>query len=144
MKGWAGWIPRSEAENSKFQVLVLCPSDYSTAMCKDRCDGLVDLQNRVEEAVSAVKATTTATRNRNKFDVPDEIREMVVEAAKSRDPVRRKLPKKRAHKARSEFEAGRAVLPRGKVIHRPAVTKLWINGRAREDRDEWTEEVRAH
>ena len=24
------------------------------------------------------------------------------------------------------------------------VTKLWINGRANEDRDEWTEEVRAH
>ena len=24
------------------------------------------------------------------------------------------------------------------------VTKLWVNGRASEDRDEWTEEVRAH
>ena len=24
------------------------------------------------------------------------------------------------------------------------VTKLWINGRASEDKDEWTEEVRAH
>ena len=30
------------------------------------------------------------------------------------------------------------------MIHRPVVTKLWINGRASEDRDEWTEEVRAH
>ena len=32
------------------------------------------------------------------------------------------------------------------MIHRPVVTvtKLWVNGRASEDRDEWTEEVRAH
>ena len=45
--------------------------------------------------------------------------------------------------ARGKFEAERAVLPRGKVINRPVVTKLWVNGRASEDRDEWTEEVRA-
>ena len=30
------------------------------------------------------------------------------------------------------------------MTHRLVVTKLWINGRASEDRDEWTEEVRAH
>ena len=28
--------------------------------------------------------------------------------------------------------------------HRRVVTKLWVNGRASEDRDEWTEEVRDH
>ena len=83
-------------------------------------------------------------RRRNKFTVPDEIREMVVEAAKCRDPVRRKLLRKRARKARREFDAGRAALPGGKVIHRPVVTKFWNSGRASEDRDEWTEEVRAH
>ena len=33
------------------------------------------------------------------------------------------------------------MLPRGKVINRLVVTKLWVNGRASEDRDEWTEEV---
>ena len=74
----------------------------------------------------------TASRNRNKFCVPDESRDMASEAAKCRNPV-----------ARSEFEAGRAVLRRKKVIHRPMVTKLWVYGRASEDRDEWTEEVRA-
>ena len=52
--------------------------------------------------------------------------------------------RKVVRKARREFEAGRAVLPREKVINRPVVTKLWVNGRASEDRDEWTEEVRAH
>ena len=36
------------------------------------------------------------------------------------------------------------MLPRGKVINRPVVTKLWVNGRANKDRDEWTEELRAH
>ena len=35
------------------------------------------------------------------------------------------------------------MLPRRKVINRPVVT-LWVNGRASEDRDEWTEELRAH
>ena len=58
--------------------------------------------------------------------------------------MRRKLLRKRARKARREFEADRAVLPGGTVIHRPVVTKLWINGRDGEDRDEWTEDVRAH
>ena len=29
------------------------------------------------------------------------------------------------------------------MIPRQVVTKFWINGRASEDRDEWTEEVRA-
>ena len=43
---------------------------------------------------------------------------------------------KMAREARRELEAGRAVLPTKKVINRPAVTKLWVNGRASEDRDE--------
>ena len=30
------------------------------------------------------------------------------------------------------------------MVNRPVITKLWVNGRASEDRDEWTEEVRAH
>ena len=59
-------------------------------------------------------------------------------------PVRKKELRNIARKARREFEAGRDVLPREKVVHRPVVTKLWINGRASEERDEWTEEVRAH
>ena len=29
-------------------------------------------------------------------------------------------------------------------MQRPAETKLWVNGRASEDRDEWAEEVRTH
>ena len=76
--------------------------------------------------------------------MPDDIREVAADAATCRDPVRRKLLRKRARKARREFEAGRAVPPGGEVIHRPVVTKLWINGRASDHRDEWTEEVRAH
>ena len=36
------------------------------------------------------------------------------------------------------------MLPRGKVVNRLVVTKLWVNSRASEDRNEWTEEVRAH
>ena len=57
--------------------------------------------------------------------------------------MRRRHLRKIAQKARREFEAGKAVLPRGQVINRPVVTKLWVNGRVSEDRDEQTEEVRA-
>ena len=41
-----------------------------------------------------------------------------------------------AQKARREFEAEKAVLPRGKVSNRHVVTKLWVNGRASEDRNQ--------
>ena len=58
------------------------------------------------------------------------------EAAKCRDPVRRKLLRKRARKAHREFDVGRAALPRGEVIHRPVVTKLRIGGRACEGKSQ--------
>ena len=144
VRGWAGWIPRSEVEKSKFQELVLCPSEGRAEIREEEHDGLAVLQDRLEKAAAAIKATTTALQNENKFAVPDEIREMGGEAAKCRDLVRRKLLRKSARKARRVFEAGTAVLPGGKVIHRPVVTKLWINGRASEDRVECTEQVRAH
>ena len=102
------------------------------------------LQDTQEKAVAAINSTTTALRNKKKFTVLDEIREMAAEAAKCRDLVTRKLLQKNARKARREFEAGRATLTRGKVIDRPVVTKLWSNGRASEERDEWPEEVTAH
>ena len=100
----------------------------------------VALQARLEEAAAAVKATTTAVRNRNKFTVPDEIREMAGTGGKMQGPSETEV----AAEARREFEAGRAVLPGGKVIHRQVVTKLWINGHASEEKDESAEEVRAH
>ena len=40
VKGWAGWIPRSAAEKSKFQELILSSSGDNTDICKDGCDGL--------------------------------------------------------------------------------------------------------
>lgn len=58
--------------------------------------------------------------------------------------MRRRHCRKIAQKARRKFEAGKAVLSRGKVINRLVVTKIWVNGRASAHRDEWTEEVRAH
>ena len=94
---------------------------------------------RDSTAAAVVNTTTTAVR-KNKRMVPDE-REMAAEAAKCRDPVRRKSLRKRARKAQRAFVAGRAVLPRSKVVQRPVVTKFWVSGRASEDRDEWTEEV---
>ena len=70
--------------------------------------------------------------------------EMASDAAKCRNPVRRRHLRKIARKVRREFDAERAVLPMGKVINRPVVAKLWVNERASEDGDEWAGEVRAH
>ena len=109
-----------------------------------KVDGLEALQSRLQQAVGQVKATTMVSRNRKKFAVPDEIREMAALAARCRDPVRRNVSRKKAQKARREFEAKVGALPRGKIIRRPMVTKLWVNGRATEDREEWKEEVKMH
>ena len=93
------------------------------------------LHDRLVGAAAEAKATMTSSRNRNKFCVPEEIKKMALEEKQLR---------KIARKARRDFEAVRDLLPREKVITRSVVTKLWVNGRASEDRDEWTEEVRSH
>ena len=52
--------------------------------------------------------------------------------------------RKKAQKARREFDARMGALPRGKVVKKPVVTKLWVNGTATQDREEWCEAVRLH
>ena len=52
VKGWAGWIPRSEDERSKFQELVLCSSEGRARTREDGDHGLAALQERLEEADS--------------------------------------------------------------------------------------------
>ena len=59
---------------------------------------------------------------------------MASDAAECWNLVKKKQLRMIARKARRDFEAGRAVLPREKMIQRPVVTKLWVNGRASEDR----------
>ena len=126
----------------------LC-SDLEVPVMKSPCAKLkmekdwVHLHDWLVTAASEIKATTTSSRNRKKFCVPEEIRRLACDAAKCRDTVRRRRLRKIAMRARREFEAGKAVLRRGKVINRPVVTKFWGNGRASEDRDE-RREVRAH
>ena len=84
VKGWAGWTPASEAEKAKFQELVLCPrSDHGEAAVRDAEDGEVG-------AAAEIQATTTSSRNINKFCVPGEIRKMASDAAKCQNPVRKK------------------------------------------------------
>ena len=63
-----------------------------------------------------VKATTLTSRNKNKFMVPEEIRELASVVAQCRDPVRRRVLRKKAQKARREFDARVEALPRGKVV----------------------------
>ena len=135
-KSWAGWTPVSDVEEKKFQELSLCPDGTRSWIDDVTESGLVALQSRPEGTVAQVKATTTASRNNKKFKVPGEIRKMSTLAAQCRDPVRRKVLRKLAQKARREFDARVGALPRGKIINNPVVTKLWVNGRATEDREE--------
>ena len=79
------------------------------------------LQERLEEAAVTVKATRTATRNKNKFNIPVEIRKMATGAAKCRNLVLRKELRKKARKARREFDGRVGALPRGKTIQSPVV-----------------------
>ena len=69
-KRWTGWTPFSEDEERKFKELCLCP-DGSRSWCDDDAvGGLEALQARVEGAAVEIKATTLASRNKNKYMVP--------------------------------------------------------------------------
>ena len=47
--------------------------------------------------------------------------------------MKRKVLRKKAQEARREFDARVGALPMVKVVKKPVVTKLWVNGRATED-----------
>ena len=68
------------------EELILYSGDGRDGTYDERNDGLVALQERLEDEAAA--------RNKNKFTVPDEIREVAAVAAKCRDPVRRKSLRK--------------------------------------------------
>ena len=59
----------------------------------------------MEGAAVEVKATTLASRNKNMFMVPEQIRKLASLAPQCRDPVKRKVLRKKAQKARREFDA---------------------------------------
>ena len=99
------------------------------------------MQERLEAA--AVQATTTAGRKKKMFMILDELRQMAP-AAKCRNPVLRTVLRKRARRARRDFDARVVALPKGKTVQRPIVQRLWINGKASEERDGWMEEEEAH
>ena len=141
-KGWAGWTPVSEDEERKFQELCLCPDGSRSWLDDDEDGGLEVLQ--LEGAAVVINATTMESRNRNKFMVPDEIREMAGLAAKCRDPARRKVLRKKAQNARREFDARKGALRRGKSRQEARGDEAWFIGRATEDREGWCEEVRLH
>ena len=84
-KGWAVWAPYSEEERQKFKRRVLCFEDSRTWV-----DGGQEVGEWcLEVAAAVVKATKTATRNKNMFKIPAESRELA-KAAKCRIPILRK------------------------------------------------------
>ena len=63
-----GCVLKSEEMIQKFKKQVLCPEDSRSWVDCGQEGELVSLQERLEAA--AIKATTTATWNKNKFGVP--------------------------------------------------------------------------
>ena len=131
VKGWVGWTPVSEGEMAKFQELVLRPRgarDEVALREAEDGEGLVHLHDRLVKAAVRDESYPRPRQGTGKFCVPEEVRQMASNAAKCKDPVRRRRLRKIAQRARREFEACKAVLPRGKVIiNRPVITKLWVN-----------------
>ena len=102
IKRWAGWVPVSETEKAEFQELVPCPRSVhgeGDPRETEEGNGLALLHDRLVGAAAETKATTTSSRNRNKFCVFEEVRQMSSDAAKTRDPVRRRYLRKIARKA---------------------------------------------
>ena len=116
--------PVSQDEKRKFKELCLCP-DGSRSWCDvDAVGGLEAFQASVEGAAVEITAPAMASRNKNMFMVPEEMREMASLAAKCRDLARRRVLRKKAQIARREFDATMGALPRDKVVKKPVVTKL--------------------
>ena len=81
-----GWIPKSEEEDRSFKNLLSARMGLGSGWMMDTKGGLEALQVRLE-AAGEVMGTTTATRNKNKFKILDDIRKMATEAAKCRNPI---------------------------------------------------------
>ena len=116
-KVWAGWTPVSENEERKFQERCLCP-DGSRSCCD---------ANEVQWPGGFAGKTGRCCRGGQGYYV--EIRELSSMAAQCRDPVKRRVLRRKAQKARREFDARVGALPRGKVVKKPVVTKIWVDGR---------------
>ena len=92
---------------------------------------------------AAVKATTTATTNKNTFNIPLVfLGGMVTAGAKCRNPVLEKDLREKTTKV-DENLMPRVNFPGAEDCSEPVVKRLW-NGQASEDREEWMEEVKVH
>ena len=81
----------------------------------------------------------------NKFMVPEEVRVLASSAAQCCDPVKRKVLRKHAQKARREFDLEVGALPRGKIDKEACGDHALGQRRGDpEDREEWCDEVRLH
>ena len=123
-----GWIPKSEEEDRSFKNLLSARMGLGSGWMMNTKEGLEALQVRLE-AAGEVMGTTTATRNKNKFKILDDIRKMATEAAKFRIPIWEKH-----EKLDGNLVSVRMQCPTGKIVQRLVVKKLWIAGRAGEDR----------
>ena len=92
----------------KFHISVSVQTGRVIGVTTNAVGGLEALQARVEGAAVEIKATTMASRNKNKFMVPERIREL----ASRRHTVKRKFLRKKAQKARRELDATMGALPR--------------------------------
>ena len=92
----------------------------------ERSNGLVALQERLEGA--AVKAPRG-------YEEQEQVHGPRRDQGDGGRGGKMQGPGKKEVAAEEEGDAGRALLPGSKVVHRPVVAELWINGRAQ--RGQW-------
>ena len=144
VKGWAGWIPRSGPRQASSKILCSAQaivqlrhvkmSQMDWSLSRKDCKPLRPRSKpRRQLRGTGINSPCWMISGRWRLmqhhaETRSEGSCFGKEPAKPAESLKRVVPS----------------LPRGKVIHRPVVTKLWMNGRASDHKDEWTEEVRAH
>ena len=131
-KGWAGWIPKTEDDRQKFQKLALSPNG-SREWVGDGHGGGGGGQGIYDG-------------NQEQEQVQDSGRDQ--DAGDDGGEMQESLPKEKAQENRKNPKTIRCHCgspnPEERVCVIPVVKKLWVAGRASEDREEWMEEVGVH
>ena len=106
-------------ERQEFEGRVVA-SEGSCTWVADGQEGRLEFwEERLEEAAVVVKATTTATGNKNKYKISMEIRRMATATAKCRNPVLRKDLRKKQGRLEENLMPGWVQVPGARLFRGP-------------------------
>ena len=136
-KGWAGWIAESEEEKLKFQRQALCPGVSRAWVTDDRDGGLDSPQER-----SGGQGNNDGDQEQEQVPGSGGDAEDGDGGGKMQECYLEERTQEQTQERQTRIRC-QSRLSRGKIVRRPVVKKLWVAGRASEDREELMEEVMA-